>query len=134
MTKGLARKGWQNDRAFGMRREQAFADVLLNSDVRYFEHKSDELCRITGHLFVEMDQCINGTWQPSGLSITKADACAFEFYPRCWVVVEVKALRSLVRDTLRSRGWVNGGDGNNYRGVLVPIERVVQIGRKGQAA
>lgn len=122
MAKGQARSGWDIDLMDGEAREEAFRDVLLK---RYVEHKADERCQTTGNVFIEFRQ----KGRPSGLATTEADYWAIEYAPDCRVVLPTGVLREVCAEVLGQRAYVRGGDGDNYEGVLVPIERLVQVGR-----
>lgn len=125
MAKGFARSGFDIDLLDGEAREAAFRDVLLK---RYVEHKADERCRETGNVFIEFRQ----KGRPSGLAVTEADYWAIEYAPDCRVVLPTAVLREVCQEIALSKGYVRGGDGDNYDGVLVPIERLVQVGRVQQ--
>jgi hypothetical protein len=134
MAVGVARKGWDIDLADGVAREGAFREMMLAQNIRYFEHKSDEMCRQTGNVFVELEQRISGAWRRSGLAVSEADGWAFEYFPRCWLTVPTTQLRILVDRLLArsGRAWTDGGDHNNYRGVLVPLHLLLEIGQRDQ--
>lgn len=119
MTQGLARSGFDKDLRDGEAREDAFVHVLLKDKV---EHKSDERCKLTGNLFIEYKQ----KGRPSGIAVTQAHKWAFEFYPDCWLIVPTEIVKHLARIALAQGRTVKGGDGNNYEGVLLPIEWLVR--------
>ncbi len=121
MAKGLARSGFDIDLRDGQAREDAFVHVFLKARV---EHKSDEKCRYTGNLFVEYEQ--HG--RPSGIAVTEADWWATEFDDDSWVIIPTERMKELARRAVQEGRAAAGGDDDNYKGALVPIEWVV--GRK----
>lgn len=119
MTEGLAREGFDIDLLHGKAREDAFAHVLTRAKV---ECKSDGKCRSTGNVFIEFRQ----RGRDSGIKTTTADWWAIEYADDCWVVLPTQRLIALARQAYRVKGSVRGGDGDEYEGVLIPIEWFVR--------
>ena len=126
MTVGFSGAGFDIDLREGQKREDALAYVLRLAKV---ELKCDRMCRQTGNVFVELQQ--KGRW--SGLATTESEFWAFEIDDQCWLIVPTAVLRDIVRliwRENRARGrkaMVSGGDFNRYKGVLVPIARLVYL-------
>ncbi len=124
MTTGTkAREGFDIDLRFGQAREGAFGRILaLHGDA--IEIKSDQKCRRTRNLFVEIRQ----KGRPSGLSVTTADYYTFEYDDDCWITIPTKRLKTITRyfATMKNRR-VMGGDYNKYEGVLVPVEALLEV-------
>jgi hypothetical protein len=109
-----AREGFDKDLRFGEAREDAFVNMLLQAKV---EHKSDQICRRTGNVFVEYSQ----RGRPSGIAVTTADWWSFEVNENIWLFVPVEHVKDVARDALRKGRGAVGGDFNRYAGVLVPV-------------
>ena len=120
MTQGKARSGFDVDLRDGEAREDAFVYTFLRARV---EHKSDEACRRTGNVFIEYRQ----KGRPSGIAVTTAERWAIEYDGDCWLVVPTPRLKAITRLAYRDpKKRVKGGDGNQYDGVLVPVEWLVR--------
>lgn len=109
MSEGPAREGFDLDLAFGKERELAFVKALRSCHV---ECKSDQAVRRTGNVFIETHQ--HG--RPSGINVTTAEWWAIEYADDCWLVIRTSLLRALAKRAPTQ----DGGDGNHYRGRLVP--------------
>jgi hypothetical protein len=122
LADGKAREGFDIDLSFGGIREGAFANVLFKATV---EHKSDQVCRRTGNVFIEYEY----SGRPSGIAVSTAQFYAIEFDDDCWVVVPTERLKVLCRrlvqaDRLRLKA---GGDNNQCRGVLLKLSELIAI-------
>lgn len=120
MARGLARSGFDLDLRDGMRSEAALEHVLRFGT---YELKSDEICKRTGNIFVEFQQ----KGRPSGIAVTEAEAWAVEFCPDCYLVVPTRRMKALCRKIYKERGFVKGGDFNQYLGVLVPWSEMLKL-------
>lgn len=121
MASGIARSGWDIDLRDGEAREDAFVHTFLKAKV---EHKSDEKCRFTGNVFIEFRQ----KGRPSGIAVSTADYWAIEFNTNCWIVIPTDKLRHLARQYWKAGKVKNGGDGDNYEGILIPLTALIQVG------
>lgn len=117
MTKGLARAGFDLDLEHGLEREGELAKILSLSGGDHIEVKSDFKCRTTGNLFVEYQQ----KGRPSGIQTTEAEWWAFEYHDNCWLIVPTDVLLRKARLAWQQGFRRQGGDSNNYDGVLVPL-------------
>jgi hypothetical protein len=115
MTNGFARAGFDIDLKTFTPREDSFA-AILGGD-KTVEVKSDQICQYTGNVFVEFEQY----GKPSGIAVTSADYWAFEYEQDCWLLVPTGKLKSVARLAYRQGLRRNGGDNNNFTGVLIPI-------------
>lgn len=122
MADGVARAGFDIDLTDGKAREDAFAHLITRARV---EVKSDRIARRTGNVFIEYLQ----KGRPSGIATTTAAWWAFEVNDDSWVLVpsvRVKAVARYVAEECPDR-VVDGGDFNNYRGVLVPVDWLLRM-------
>lgn len=119
MADGIARAGFDIDLRDGQAREDALVHVFLKDKV---EHKYDGKARSTGNLFVEYSQ----KGKPSGLATTTADYWAFEYDDNCWLIVPTERLKAVASQAYKAGKRKKGGDGDQYEGVLVPIEWLVR--------
>jgi len=120
MTKGLSGAGFDIDLSEGKARESSLASILCERSTKV-EVKSDKKCRHTGNLFIEFEQPSG----PSGIATTEAGWWAFEFLDDCWLALPTQRVKELARRAYREGRIRQGGDYNNYRGVLVPIAWVL---------
>jgi hypothetical protein len=110
-------------------------DVLIGEDAerRWLttteatcEVKSDKRAQETGNIFVEYRQPDGtGGHKPSGISVTEAQYWVEEFDYDCWIAVPPQRMKRLVRYWGEHGMKRNGGDFNNYKGVLVPLRSIV---------
>jgi hypothetical protein len=114
MSKGLTRAGFDADLRIGHQAEGEFLRQLHSGPL---EHKADKKARETGNIFVEYAQPSG----KSGLATTKAETWVFEVNDGVWIAVSTDKLKEIARKAHRCQGSVNGGDYNNYTGVLVNI-------------
>lgn len=121
MTEGRTRAGFDLDlRQFQLcERDLGFA--LMSRGTNTIEHKRDCGTVGTGNLFVEYAQPSG----PSGIAATTADSWAFEYDENCWLIIPRARLTRLCRVAYKQGRTAKGGDGNRYRGVLLPIRWLV---------
>jgi hypothetical protein len=117
---GLAREGFDIDLRDGECSERSLEHIIRFGTV---EVKRDEKCRQTGNIFIEFSQ----KGRPSGIAVTTADFWAIEFADDCYVLIPTRKLKALARSIWKTKGHVNGGDYNNYCGVLVPWDSLKKI-------
>jgi len=116
----INRSDFDLDLRYGVDRENAFGDILAGSSV---EVKSDRKAATTGNFFLEFRQ--HG--RNSGIAVTKADFWAIEFARNCWIIIPTETLKAVGRQVYKRRGFVKGGDGNNFDGVLVSLTDLIRI-------
>lgn len=119
MAKAIARSGFDLDLKFGQSRENALSNILRGD--KTVEVKSDAKCRTTGNVFVEFEQ--KGV--ASGIAVTTAEYWAFEVDDDQWVIIPTVRLKVIARHYFRQGKVRTGGDYNAYRGVLIPVEALV---------
>ena len=77
---------------------------------------------MTGNVFIETYQRSRGQWVKSGINVSTAGWWAIEVYDERWVILRRTALKALAERAPTKRG----GDNDNYRGRLVPVEWLTQ--------
>lgn len=120
MADGLARSGFDLDLAFGESRESAFQKAISRAHV---ECKSDQACRRTGNVAIEVRQgsTERGKGRPSGISVTTAAWWSIEYADDCWLTIRTSILKILVRHALDVCGTEMVGDGRRFECVLLPL-------------
>lgn len=122
MTDGFTRRGFDIDLRQFQQNEANLAMYLMSRGVHTIEHKRDCGTVRTGNLFIEYAQPSGR----SGIATTTADMWSFEYDVGHWLLVPTNRLKAISRvaykmDEKRARG----GDGNRYKGVLVPIRWLI---------
>ena len=130
MADGLARAGFDIDLKDGLAREDAFAHVLMRANVDWtkIKHKSDQVARRTGNLFVEFRE----KGRPSGIATTEADLWAVEFDDNCWSIIPTAKMKQYAKEAIWQGKVTEGGDRNNCTGALIPIQWIVGPRRPGR--
>lgn len=86
------------------------------------EVKIDYMAHITGNLFVE----IMSRGKYSGLSTTEANYWIFIIYFKNYcLILQTEKLKQLCKHYHSIKGFVNGGDNNTSKGVLIPIKSII---------
>ena len=117
MTDGLARKGFDLDLRDGQAAENKLLDIIQSGN-GLVEVKSDKLARQTGNVYVETQYRGN----PSGITSTEADWWAIEVDDDVFVLMKTDRLRELIK----YRRDMPGGDNDWSKGKLLPVERLVR--------
>jgi hypothetical protein len=110
----------------GQASEDAFVHAICWSR---FEVKADHMAERTGNHAVEFERRrLDGTTEPSGIAVTKAQWWAVEYRrnQRRWLVVWVPELRKLASRARREGRVRWGGDGDRSHLALVPLEWLVE--------
>jgi hypothetical protein len=120
MSDGISRAGWDLDLEYGESREHAIREILCARIGGRVEVKSDAKAATTGNVFLEIKQ--HG--RMSGLATTTADWWAIEIGDT-WLIVPTKRLKAAAILAKSKWGTKQGGDFDNYTGVLVPVTWLV---------
>jgi hypothetical protein len=103
----------------GKAREDAFAHVITWGR---FEHKRDYAASTTGNIAVEFERKkVDGSLEPSGISVTQADWWSVEFDHNAWVLLSVVRVKRLADRAVEERRVRWGGDGKRAHLALVPL-------------
>lgn len=127
MTAGLSRRGFDIDLREGQESEGLLRDILLANGHRV-EVKTDYQWADTGNVFVEYEQAGPPSYEPrpSGIALP-SDWWAQRLYQDIFVIRPTEQMRRLAReswlDPARRR---NGGDHDQYAGVLVPVGHLLR--------
>lgn len=118
---GVYQPDWDIDRLYGENAEQmveALRTSILEGTV---EVKHDGKANETGNFYVEFEcRRLDGAWQPSGISVTQAEAWAV-VSGQCVLVVPTFALKEVARRFHRAGRTVYMHRGTHpTRGVLIP--------------
>jgi hypothetical protein len=116
LAKGLARKGWDVDLAYGEAGEELIRKIF-SGEVKV-EVKRDDQAVYTSHIYIELTY----KGAPSGINTTEADWWIIFYAPTRFVCLKTEDLRGLVRRAIRINKVVPGGDNNETTGALVPLD------------
>ena len=105
------------DLKVGVDAENEFASILENSLV---EVKYDLQVGNTGNLFVEFES----RGKPSGLATTEALWWVFKISETLYITVDVDDLKEICRKVYAEDGYIEGGDWNSSKGVLLPVRNL----------
>ena len=117
------------DYARGRQAELWVQDLRAALQADRVEVKHDERARETGNLYVEFECLKRGSYRPSGIAVTEAEAWVFVLEnPHLAVVVSTVRLKELARASWRLgyRAECQRGD-HPTRGVLIPIGRLFEL-------
>lgn len=131
MSKGEAREGFDIDLEYGQSREDALETFLTDSNMK-IEVKSDEKAKETGNIYVEYKQRKGSEWVDSGIAVTEADIWAVEVRSDNFVLLSTDKMKELAKRAYEQGKTVSGGDHNNTKGILVPIEWLVREPQEGE--
>ncbi|GAH40542.1 unnamed protein product [marine sediment metagenome] len=119
MTKGVARKGFDLDLAFGEMAEGKLRDILEATGSKV-EVKCDDGFRDYGNVFIEYEY----RGQPSGIATTEAQWWAIEFCDDCYLVISTERLKrwfKYYRDQGAKYHKEVAGDQGRSKGVAIPL-------------
>lgn len=116
MADGKVRKGFDLDLRTGQAAENRLLDIIQSGNA-LVEVKSDKQAQHTGNIFVEVEY----RGQPSGLTSTEADWWAVEVDADVFVLMRTERLRELIK----YRRTMPGGDYDLTKGVLLPLGKLV---------
>lgn len=126
MTAGQSRKGFDLDLRDGLMKEGEIGRILALGGTRIEVKTDHQACR-TGNVFIEYEQAgpPSFTARPSGVAITVAEWWVTVLMDReniqCVLVNPTEYVKKVGR-IAHSKGLTSrGGDGDLYRGVLVPL-------------
>lgn len=109
-----------HDLDFGTKGEDWINEIF--SDGTKIEVKTDTKAHETGNLFVE----VYSRGKPSGISTTEANYWIFIIYFKSYcLILQTEKLKQLCRYYHSIKGFVNGGDNNTSKGVLIPIKSII---------
>ena len=113
----------------GQAREDAFLHVISWGR---FEHKRDFASSSTGNHPVEFERLtVNGSTEPSGISVTRAQWWCVEYEANCWLVLHVDRVKQLAVRAVKANRVRWGGDGKRARLALVPLTWFVEATGRG---
>lgn len=126
MTRGLARKGFDIDLAYGEIHEDVARNILTGTSPTehvLFESKADDKSSRTGNVFVEFE--CNGV--PSGLSTTQSDFYWFHLTGTGRsLLIATDKLKEICKEVRGKRNCiVKGGDFDRARGFLLTVEELL---------
>lgn len=93
-----------------------FLGQLLEGNT--LEVKMDKRAHQTGLIFVEFES----RGKPSGIATSEADYWAYVIEGKGAVIVSKETMRKKVRQAIRIRGKLKGGDSNTSLGTLVAVK------------
>lgn len=107
--------------------EGKLSENELSQTLETIELKKDYLAYKTGNIYVEYKS--RGKW--SGICTTKAKYYAYQLVDKnqvskMFILVEVEALRELVKKYRHTSMDVRGGDNGTSRGIKLPLVELIQ--------
>jgi len=118
--------GFTHDLQIGNEYESDLAAILRSTGDK-IEVKADFRAAETGNVFIEFSQPSG----PSGLATTHAEWWAiYVVGAYTWLIVGTHRLKELCRIAYQEEHTANGGDGNRFKGVLLPISWLTDKDRR----
>ena len=109
---------FSHDLELGKKGENLLAKILLLKGDK-IEVKTDLQATQTGNVFIEY----KSRDRLSGLSTTKADYWAFLISNEQIIIIETNKLKELCKTKGLRR--VDGGDNNTSKGILIPLNKLI---------
>tara|TARA_R100001163_G_scaffold33968_1_gene26280 strand:- start:21532 stop:21882 length:351 start_codon:yes stop_codon:yes gene_type:complete len=107
------------DLELGQVAEKQLADILSNEKI---EVKRDMKASETGNIFIEYES----RGKPSGIATTEARFYCIALND-LFIIIPTETLKDLVRPYLFTTRDVNGGDNNSSKGVIFPINKIIEL-------
>lgn len=110
---------YRHDLAVGQVYERQLAEILESQTV---EVKRDFGSQRTGNIFVEYFS----RGKPSGLATTQADYYCYVISENLYILMPTERLKQLCRPYYGTKRDVRGGDSNTSKGILLPVNKLLE--------
>lgn len=108
------------DLKLGQKGENLFAKII-QSKGNTIEVKTDFRALETGNLFVEYES----RGKPSGIAKSEAIWYTFVLSNNILITISTKKLKGICREYHKTIRDVIGGDSNTSKGILLPVDRIM---------